>query len=128
MAENVDDPIEESALHQEKVLAHCDDDGTSIMKVLSRRSTKNGEDVKWTEEVKRIKRVTPQDSSETILGDQEETSEEDRGKSAHFARLIAGPIAFDVDDPLNPKTWSEGRKWYISVAATVGGIFVERFD
>lgn len=38
-----------------------------------------------------------------------------------YARLIAGPIAFDVDDPLNPKSWSEGRRWYISVAATVGG-------
>jgi hypothetical protein len=26
-----------------------------------------------------------------------------------------------VDDPVDPKTWSEGRKWFISVAATVGG-------
>jgi hypothetical protein len=81
MAENVDDPIEQSALHQEKVLAHHDDDGTSIMRVLSRKSTKKGEDVKWTEEVKMIKGVTPQDSSETILGDQEEGGAEDRGEA-----------------------------------------------
>jgi hypothetical protein len=32
-----------------------------------------------------------------------------------------GPIAFDQDDPLNPKAWSEGKRWYISFAATVGG-------
>jgi len=75
----VDDPIEVSALRQEKVLTHHDDDGTSIMRVISRKSTRNGEDVKWTEEVMRIKRVTPQDSSETIIGDQEEGSEDDRG-------------------------------------------------
>jgi hypothetical protein len=80
MAENVDDPIELSALRQEKVLTHHDDDGTSIMRVVSRKSTRNREDVKWTEEVKRIKRGTRQDSSETIVGDQEEGSEGDRGK------------------------------------------------
>jgi len=76
----VDDPIEVSALRQEKVLAHHDDDGTSIMRVVSRKSTRNGEDVMWTEEVKRINRVIPLGSSETSLGvDQEEGSEEDRG-------------------------------------------------
>jgi hypothetical protein len=80
MAENVDDPIELSALRQEKVLTHHDDDGNSIMRVVSRRSTRNGEDVKWTEEVQRIKRGTRQDSSETIVGDQEEGNEGDRGK------------------------------------------------
>ena len=35
--------------------------------------------------------------------------------------LTLGPIAFDLNDPLDPKTWSEGKKWYISVATTVGG-------
>jgi hypothetical protein len=82
MAENVDDPIEVSALRQEKVLAHHDDDGTSIMRVVSRKSTRNGEDVTWTEEVMRIEGVTPLDSLGTSLEDQEEGSEEDRGKSS----------------------------------------------
>lgn len=33
----------------------------------------------------------------------------------------AGPIAFDQNDPLNPKTWTEWKRWYISLATTVGG-------
>jgi hypothetical protein len=77
MAENVDDPIEESALRQEKVLSHPDD-GNSILRVLSRKSV-HGADVKWTEEVKKSKSGARCDSAETIVGKQAERPEDDRG-------------------------------------------------
>jgi len=35
--------------------------------------------------------------------------------------LILGPIAFDLNDRLDPKSWSEWKKWYISFATTIGG-------
>lgn len=75
MAENVEDPIEESALYQEKVHSTHGEDGDSILRVVSRKSTRGGEDIKWAEEVRKSKCVRPRDSAETVVGD----PEEDRG-------------------------------------------------
>jgi hypothetical protein len=78
MAENVEDPIEASALHQDKLSLHDgkEDDGQSILRVVSRKSTRGGEEVKWTEEVHQLGNLRKSaNSSETIVG----VEGEDRG-------------------------------------------------
>jgi len=80
MAENREDPVEECALRQEKVACNSmeEDEGT-MLRVVSRRSTRGGDDVKWTEEVTRHKLTTPNDSSDTIAADQNDENETERG-------------------------------------------------
>ena len=70
MAENLEDPIEASALHQEKLTCHDskEDDGRSILRVVSRKSVRGGEEVKWTEEVHQLANLRKSvNSSETIV-------------------------------------------------------------
>jgi hypothetical protein len=78
MAERLEDPVEADVLHQEKIMSNPDhDDELSILRVISRRSTR-GNEVRWTEEArKRSKRVL-NDSEETIAGESEDV-DEDRG-------------------------------------------------
>jgi hypothetical protein len=71
MAENLEDPIEASALHQEKLSSHDgnEDDGQSILRVVSRKSARGGEEVKWTEEVNQSANLRKSvNSSETVVG------------------------------------------------------------
>jgi hypothetical protein len=71
MAENEEDPIEASALHQEKLCLHDgkEDDGQSILRVVSRKSARGGDEVKWTEEVHQLASLRKSvNSSETIVG------------------------------------------------------------
>lgn len=105
------------------------DDDLSILRVIGRKSAR-GNEVKWTEEAIKRSEKARNGSEETIDGESSEDAAEGRGKPhARYRQLILlGPIAFDLNDPLNPKSWSEGRKWYISVAATVGGICTRRRD
>jgi len=120
MAENVKGPIGVNTLHREKLSCpENEDDGEeSILRVISRKSVRDGEEVKWTEEVKKL--VSPRksvNSAVTIV----QSEEDDRGWTPVSNGLILGPIAFDLNDPLDPKSWSEGKKWYISFATTIGG-------
>jgi hypothetical protein len=62
MAEKIDDPIEESTLRQ-KVGSNYDKDEDSILRILSRKSSRKGEEVKWTEEVKTVR---PYDFTKTF--------------------------------------------------------------
>jgi len=70
MAENVKDPIEADALHNEKLSCpeNKDDGEEAILRVISRKSFRDGEEVKWTEEVKKL--VNPKtivDTANTII-------------------------------------------------------------
>jgi hypothetical protein len=97
-------------------------DGTAevLLRVMKWKSP-IGTEVVWTESVRRGKVEKGNESSETIVPDVE-GGESERGRPDYRALLTTGPIAFDVHDPSNPKTWSDAKKWYISVAATIGGI------
>lgn len=78
MAGNGEDPIEACALRQEKLSCHesGDADRESILRVISRKSVRRGDEVQWTEEVKNL--VSPRksvNSSDTIVAGEGE----DRG-------------------------------------------------
>ena len=80
MAEKIDDPIEESTLRQ-KVGSNYDKDEDSVLRILSHRSTRKGEEIKWTEEVKTVR---PHDFTETIAAQRYE----DRGNFYLWFGLI----------------------------------------
>ena len=77
MTENMDDTIEQSAFRQEKILSHSDD-GDFILRVFSRKSSR-GEDIQWTEVVKKTPVAASSDSAETIVGERAENLNDDRG-------------------------------------------------
>jgi len=64
MAERLEDTVESDALRQEQVLPNAD--GEALLRVMSRKSSR-GEEIKWTEEVKRRK-SRENGSAETIVG------------------------------------------------------------
>jgi len=89
MAENVNGPIEVNTLHNEKLgYPENEDDGEeSILRVISRKSARDGEEVKWTEEVKKL--VSPRksvNSAVTIVPGEEDDRGLDPGVQRTYIR------------------------------------------
>jgi len=80
MAERLEDPVERDALRQEQLLS-SNADGEALLRVVSRKSAR-GEEIKWTEEVKRSK-SRENGSAETIVGGKAAAEEggEERGNN-----------------------------------------------
>lgn len=85
MAERLEDPVERDALRQEQVLSNAD--GETLLMVVSRKSAR-GEEVKWTEEVKRCK-ARDNGSAETIVGGKAAAEEggEERGNNGRWIAI-----------------------------------------
>ena len=81
MAENREDPVEECTLKQEKVASRSgQEEDVTMLRVVSKRSSRGGDAVKWTEEVTRPEKFgTPNDSSEATAGDQKDERDRNRG-------------------------------------------------
>ena len=85
MAERLEDTVESDALRQEQVLPNAD--GEALLRVMSRKSSR-GEEIKWTEEVKRRK-SRENGSAETIVGGKAAAEEggEERGNNVRWIAI-----------------------------------------
>jgi hypothetical protein len=78
MAENLEDPVELDALQQEK--STTGEDHNLTFRRLTRKTVLEGDEISWTEEVIKSKRVRAEDSGTTIVSEQTENVEAERGK------------------------------------------------
>jgi len=80
MVETYEDPIEQDVLRQESERANMEEGKPGLLRVQSARSQRGGEEILWTEEIRRATSFKGNDSAETVIDEKINESPGERGQ------------------------------------------------